>query len=46
MLVDEFENTATATGDTGQRVFGSNHRSTGFFHQQAVKVLEQCATTG
>ena len=46
MLVNQFQNAAAATSDTGQGVFGGNNRQTGFFHQQAVQVLEQGAATG
>ena len=40
MLVDQFKNTATATGNTGQRVLCSNHGQAGFLHQQAIQVFQ------
>ena len=45
VLVDEFDDSTTATGDTGQRIIGDNDRQSGFFHQQLVEVAEQCAAT-
>ncbi len=46
MLIHHFQRTATATRYTGQRVFGDDHRQTGFLRQQLVQITQQRTTTG
>lgn len=37
--------TATAN-DAGQWLFSNQNRQTGFFHQQTIDVMQECAATG
>lgn len=46
MFIHHFQGTATAASNAGQRVFGDDHRQTGFLGQQLVEVTQQGATTG
>src|SRR5471032_4092 len=46
VFVHHFQCTATAASNAGQRVFGNDHRQTGFLGQQLVEVTQQGATTG
>jgi hypothetical protein len=44
-LVHSLQRHAAPTGHAGQRVFGHQHRQTGFFGQQAVQVAQQGTAT-
>ncbi|MNH25522.1 hypothetical protein D3C79_855200 [compost metagenome] len=46
MHVDHFQRLATTASHTGERIFSHHDRDTGLFHQQAIQVTQQCATTG
>src|SRR5690348_4570298 len=46
VLVDQFQRTATAAGDAGQRVVGNLHVQAGFLGDQPVQVAQQRAAAG
>src|SRR6056297_845469 len=46
VLVEQFENPASAECDASQRVLGDDHRQAGLFHKQLVEVASQGAAAG
>src|SRR5262245_61211763 len=43
MLFGQLEDATAAAGDAGEGILGDDHRQSGFFHEELVDVLQQCA---